>query len=65
MEWVSYASPISEAKAILEEQEVLDEETRDIIYPTEETLKNGVSFIFLSPETTRLVEALFMKVRNS
>ena len=45
----------------------LDEETRNnpIIYPDEETLKNGVSFIFLSPETSRMVEAMFMKVRNS
>jgi spermidine/putrescine transport system substrate-binding protein len=61
MEWVCYASPISEAKALL------DEETRNnpIIYPDEETLKNGVSFIFLSPETSRMVEAMFMKVRNS
>lgn len=61
MEWVCYASPISEAKALL------DEETRNnpIIYPSEETLENGVSFIFLSPETSRMVEAMFMKVRNS
>ncbi len=61
MEWVCYATPISEARALL------DEETRnnEITYPSAETLEKGVSFIFLSPETSRMVEAMFMKVRNS
>ncbi len=61
MEWVCYATPSSEARALL------DEETRnnEITYPSAETLEKGVSFIFLSPETSRMVEAMFMKVRNS
>ncbi len=61
MEWVCYATPISAAKALLPEEM----RNNTIIYPDPEVLEKGVSFIFLSPETTRLVEAMFMKVRNS
>ena len=60
MEWVCYSTPISEAKQYLD-PEVAESE---VSYPAEEKLKKASSYSFLNPETTRLVEALFMNVRN-
>ena len=61
MDWVGYSTPISAAK------EYMDPETanNEIAYPAEEKLIKASSYSFLNPETTRLVEALFMTVRNS
>ena len=61
MEWVCYSTPISEAKQYLD-PEVAESE---VSYPAEEKLIKASSYSFLNPETTRLVEALFMTVRNS
>ena len=61
MEWVCYSTPISEAKQYLD-PEVAESE---VSYPAEEKLIKASSYSFLNPETTRLVEALFMNVRNS
>ena len=61
MEWVCYSTPISEAKQYLD-PEVANSE---VSYPAEEKLIKASSYSFLNPETTRLVEALFMTVRNS
>ena len=61
MDWVCYSTPISEAKQYLPEETV----NNPVAYPNEEILKNGVSFAFLPPETSRYVESLFMQVRNS
>ena len=61
MEWVCYSTPISEAKQYLD-PEVANSE---VSYPDEEKLIKASSYSFLNPETTRLVEALFMTVRNS
>ncbi len=61
MEWVCYSTPISEAKQYLD-PEVAESE---VSYPDEEKLIKASSYSFLNPETTRLVEALFMTVRNS
>lgn len=61
MDWVCYATPISAAKEFLSEEVTSD----PIIYPSQEMLKNGVSFTFLPPSTSRFVESLFMQVRNS
>ena len=61
MEWVCYSTPISEAKQYLD-PEVAESE---VSYPDEEKLIKASSYSFLNPETTRLVEALFMAVRNS
>ena len=60
MDWVGYSTPIGAAK------EYLDPETanNDIAYPAQEKLIKASSYSFLNPETTRLVEALFMVVRN-
>ena len=61
MEWVCYSTPISEARQYLD-PEVANSE---VSYPDEEKLIKASSYSFLNPETTRLVEALFMTVRNS
>ena len=61
MEWVCYSTPISEAKQYLD-PEVAESE---VSYPAAEKLIKASSYAFLNPETTRLVEALFMTVRNS
>ena len=61
MDWVSYSTPISEARQYLD-PEVANSE---VSYPAAEKLIKASSYSFLNPETTRLVEALFMNVRNS
>ncbi|MBQ4550805.1 MAG: extracellular solute-binding protein [Oscillospiraceae bacterium] len=61
MEWVCYSTPISEARQYLD-PEVANSE---VSYPAAEKLIKASSYSFLNPETTRLVEALFMNVRNS
>ncbi|MBR7178534.1 MAG: extracellular solute-binding protein [Oscillospiraceae bacterium] len=61
MEWVCYSTPISEAKQYLD-PEVAESE---VSYPAAEKLLKATSYSFLNPETTRLVEELFMTVRNS
>ena len=61
MEWVCYSTPISEARQYMD-PEVAESE---VSYPDEEKLIKASSYSFLNPETTRLVEALFMTVRNS
>ena len=61
MEWVCYSTPISEAKQYLD-PEVAESE---VSYPAAEKLLKASSYSFLNPETTRLVEELFMTVRNS
>ena len=61
MEWVCYSTPISEARQYLDPEVAQSE----VSYPDEEKLIKASSYSFLNPETTRLVEALFMTVRNS
>jgi len=61
MDWVCYSTPISEAKQYLSEDVVSD----PVAYPSEEILKNGVSFAFLPEEISRYVENLFMEVKVS
>ena len=60
MDWVSYSTPISEARQYLDPEVAASE----VSYPAEEKLLKASSYSFLNPETTRLVEALFMEVRN-
>ena len=61
MEWVCYSTPISEARQYLDPAVANSE----VSYPAAEKLLKASSYSFLNPETTRLVEALFMTVRNS
>ena len=60
MNYICYGSPISEAKAYMDEYLAQS----PVVYPEESVLSNGTSFTFLPPETSRLVESLFMQVRN-
>ncbi len=61
MDYICYGSPVSEAKnhmeAYLAESKV--------VYPDQETLAKGTSFMFLPEDISRYVESLFMQVRNS
>ena len=60
MDYICYASPISEAKNYMEEYLAESE----VVYPDESLLAHGTSFGFLPPEISRLMESLFMAVRN-
>ena len=61
MDYICYASPISEAKDYMEEYLAESQ----VIYPDSEVLANGTSFQFLPEATSRYVESLFMGVRGS
>mgnify|MGYP003290961212 CR=1 FL=1 len=61
MDYICYASPISEARNYMDE--TLAES--DVVYPTPETQAKGTSYLFLPEEVSRYMEDLFMKVRNS
>lgn len=60
MDFLGYSVPETAAK------EYLDPEMAEnpIAYPDEETLKNATSFAYLPEEISRLMEKLFMEVRN-
>ena len=60
IDWICYGTPLSAAKEYLDEEVV----NNPVTYPDDGVLVNGTSYVFLSPETTRLVESLFMQVRN-
>ena len=61
MDYICYASPISEAKNYMEEYLAESE----VIYPDSEVLAAGTNYQFLPIETSRYVESLFMGVRGS
>ena len=61
MDYICYASPISEAKEYMEEYLAESE----VIYPSDEVLAVGTNYQFLPTETSRYVESLFMGVRGS
>ena len=60
MNYICYGSPISEAKNFMDDY--LANST--VVYPDEKVLEKGTSYNYLPPETSRLVEKLFMEVRN-
>ena len=60
MDWVGYSTPLSAAKAYMDEETAND----PVAYPSEEILANGQYYLFLPPEVSRHVEGLFMGVRN-
>ncbi len=60
MNYICYGSPISEAKAYMDDYLAQS----PVVYPEESVLSSGTSFTFLPPETSRLLESLFMQVRN-
>ena len=61
MDYICYASPISEAKEYMEEYLAESE----VIYPDPEVQARGTNYQFLPTETSRDVESLFMGVRGS
>ncbi|MBQ4600941.1 MAG: extracellular solute-binding protein [Oscillospiraceae bacterium] len=61
MDYICYASPISEARNYMEEYLAQSE----VIYPNEEILAKGTSYDFLPEEISQLLEKLFMEVKTS
>ena len=61
MDYICYASPVSEAKNYMEEY--LAES--DIVYPDEEVLAKGSAYKYLSEETSRLMESLYQKATKT
>ena len=57
MNYICYGSPISAAK------DFMDDYLRDseVVYPSEEVLKNGTSYAYLSEEISRFVENLYQE----
>jgi len=60
MDYICYGSPISEAKQYMDDYLAESE----VVYPDDTVLSHGTSYDFLPPEISRLVESLFMQVRN-
>jgi spermidine/putrescine transport system substrate-binding protein len=60
MDYICYASPIVGAKDHMDEYLA----TNPVIYPDESVLSKGTSYAHLPESVTRLMEELFMKVRN-
>ena len=63
MDWICYSTPLSEESGV---KDYMDPEVAydEISYPAEETLDMGTGYLPLSRTTTRLMEELFMQVRN-
>ncbi len=61
MDYICYASPISEARNYMEDY--LSES--EVIYPEAEVLEKGTAYSFLPDDITRLLEKLFMEVKSS
>ena len=57
MDYICYASPLTEAKNYMEEYLAESE----VVYPSEEVLTKGTSYAFLSEEISRYVESLYQK----
>ena len=60
MDWICYGTPISAAKEYMD-QDVVNDPTA---YPSDEVLDKGKGYVALPRSTTRLMEELFMQVRN-
>ena len=61
MDYICYASPISEAKEYMEEYLAQSE----IVYPDETVLEKGSAYAYLSEETSRYVEGLYQKATKT
>ena len=60
MDYICYASPISEAKDYMEDYLAESE----VVYPSQEILAIGTGYDYLPEEISRFVEGLFMNVRS-
>ncbi len=61
MDYICYASPISEAKNYMEEYLAESE----VVYPPTEVQAKGTAFNFLPEEVSREMDQLFMEVRST
>ena len=61
MDYICYGSPLSAAKEFMEPYLAESE----VVYPAQEVLDKGTSYLFLPEDISRYVESLFMEVRNS
>ena len=61
MDYICYASPISDAKEFMDESLA----TSEVVYPSQEIQSHGSSYSYLPEDISRFVESLFMEVRNS
>ena len=57
MDYICYASPISDSKAYMEDYLAESE----IVYPPAEVLEKGTSYAYLSEEISRFVESLYQQ----
>ena len=57
MDYICYASPLSEAKNYMEEYLAESE----VVYPSEEVLSKGTSYAYLSEDISRYVESLYQQ----
>ena len=60
MDYICYGSPLSAAKEFMEPYLAESE----VVYPAQEVLDKGTSYLFLPEDISRYVESLFMEVRN-
>ena len=61
MDYICYASPISEAKNYMEDYLAESE----IVYPSKELQAKGSAYAYLSEETSRLMESLYQKATKT
>ncbi len=61
MDYICYASPISEAKEYMEDYLAESE----IVYPSTEVLHNGTSYAYLSEDISRYVEGLYQQATKT
>ena len=61
MDYICYASPISEAKEHMEDYLAESE----IVYPDAEVLEKGSAYAYLSEETSRFVESLYQQATKT
>ena len=60
LDFLGYSATETAAKEYMDPEMA----SSDIAYPSEETLAAGTTFSYLPEETSRLMEKLFMEVRN-
>ncbi len=62
MDWICYSTPLSEESGVFDYMEITSDDP--LAYPSDEVLNRGSGYLPLERKTTRLMEELFMQVRN-
>ena len=62
MDWICYSTPLSEESGVFDYMEITPDD--ELAYPPDEVLDRGDGYLALPRKTTRLMEELFMQVRN-